>query len=211
MAHGNFTETINQTLSITPTASTEVWFRRRTLAFCESPGGSRPARTLGQSGHQSTGRSWRYPSSVVWHHDWNMGKVMIQHDRISSKYCRNDQTENLRVPPFTPVFRQIQLPMMSIDWNLWTNGSFPLSDEINGGYPYFQKSQIPKVFLGKTCLIKDTGRWISQFWNHAKVGTWAQSIGNTDDVWSSNRWTKPWDWDNPCEWKKWWWIKTKTY
>ena len=45
----------------------EVWSRR---FACESPGRSRPARTLGQSGHQSTGRSRGYPSSLVWHFSW---------------------------------------------------------------------------------------------------------------------------------------------
>ena len=152
MAYGNFIESINQTLSITPTASTEVWFRRFANAFCESPGGSRPARTLGQSGHQSTGRSWRYPSSLVWHHDWNMGKVMIQHDRISSKYCRNDQTENLRVPPFTPVFRQIQI--IGFRWcqlieTYEQMARFHCQMRLTEGTRIFKNLKFPKYFWAK--------------------------------------------------------------
>ena len=116
-------------------------------------------------------------------------------DRISSKWSNRKFEGTPKITPFSDKSKS--LTSDDVNWLIWTNGSFPLSDEINGGYPY------PKVFLGKTCLIKDTGRWISQFWNHAKVRTWAQSVGNTDDVWSSNRWTKPWDWDNPCELRAW--------
>ena len=134
------------------------------------PGRFGPASPLGESGHQSTGRSWRYPSSLVkmaglWPlgginfmiGTWGKWMKMNEHDSLMYFAWSNWSNRILQATGY-PIFRLLS---KTYEWlkPLWKKWLVSIVRWDYWRVPVFSTNlKIPKYFWWKQCLMKDTAR-----------------------------------------------------